>query len=464
MNYSNFLSSITRRWQALPRRGHALSGLPDKRVVLEIIQTALAQHVLPHHTGVGLMLVRVFNHAQVSATYGVQRADALMNLVGQRLSLALDKALKHGNQHGHQHPALVTRLAEAEFAVLTDASVDAAAQRRLGALMCETLNLTYPLHEVTLHVKAAVGVAACNQAYPDAQDLFQSADIALQVAVSRGRGSLVVFDRSMREALIQHQLLENDLNVALQEQQFELAFQPIMALAKLEHVGFEVLARWQHPVRGCLLPRDFLNVAEDAELICRLDLHVIGLCLRTMADWQARQLWQPGWFVSVNLSAQHFNRPGLCETLLGMLQSHGIATQDLHLELTESAFMQNLQVARVEMTRLRQHGFELYMDDFGTGYSSLSHLHALPFSAIKIDKCFLDPMVHNLEQSSLIATMVHMAQLLGIKVVAEGVETLAQLDVLQNLQCEFAQGHLMGAAMGPEMACAWLQAALDPVV
>ncbi len=460
MIYSNILSSITRRWQALPRPAYAPTGLPDKRLVLELIQTALAQHVSPQYTGLGLMLVRVMNHAKVSATYGARRADALMTFVGQRLELTLGKALGHGQNH----PALVTRLGETEFAVLTDASVDAAAQRRLGALLCETLNLAYPLQEVAVHVNAAVGVAACDQAYPDAQDLFQCADIALRVAVSRGRGSLVVFERSMREALVKHQLLENDLNLALQEQQFELAFQPIMALDKLQHVGFEALARWQHPVRGCLMPRDFLDVAEDAELICRLDLHVIGLCLRAMADWQARQLWRSGWFVSVNLSAQHFNRPGLCETLLGLMHSHGISTQDLHLELTESAFMQNLRVARGEMTRLRQHGFELYMDDFGTGYSSLSHLHALPFSAIKIDKCFLDPMVHNFEQSSLISTMVQMAQLLGIKVVAEGVETLEQLTVLQNLQCEYAQGHLMGAAMGHDMASTWLQAALDPVV
>ena len=470
MNYPNFLAHFTRRAQALSRPSHAPTGVPDKRLVLDVIQAALAQHVSAQQIGLGLMLVRVMNLPMVSATYGVPGAEALMAHIAQRLDQTLHSTLRGELNAGAaptQRPsqaALVARLGEAEFAVLTDASVDAPAQRRLGALLCETLNLALPLHDVFVHVNAAVGVAACDQAYPDAQDMFQCAGIALQVAVSRGRGSSVVYERSMREAIVKQQLLENELNQALEEQQFTLAFQPIITVDKLEHQGFEALVRWQHPVRGCLQPRDFLNVAEDAELICKLDMHIMGLCLQAMADWQRRQLWQPGWFVSVNLSAQHFNQPGLADTLQALLHQHAMAPQDLHLELTESAFMKNLKVASVEMTRLRQLGFEIYMDDFGTGYSSLSHLHDLPFSAVKIDKCFLDPMVHNFDRSSLMSAMVHMAQLLGIKVVAEGLETLEQLSVLQHLQCEYAQGHLIRAAMDHEMASAWLQAALDPVV
>ena len=464
LNYAAFLTSFTRRWQAWPRSSHPgvlpapVSG-PDKREALEVIQAALAQHVSSQHIGLGLMLVRVVNLPMVSATYGVQRADELMRLVHERLTQALRKAHPEALM-----PGWVERLGEAECVVLTDAHVDPAAQRRLGTLLCETLNLALPLHETLIHVNAVVGLAPCDQAYADAQEMFQCANIALQAAESLGRGRLVVFERGMREGIVKQQLLASELNQALKGQQFELAFQPIIAVDTLAHRGFEALARWQHPARGCLLPRDFLDAAENAELICRLDLHIIALCLSTMADWQHRQLWKSGWFVSVNLSAQHFNQPGLTEQLQALVAHHAIAPQDLHLELTESAFMKNLVVARAEMTRLRQAGFDIYMDDFGTGYSSLSHLHELPFSAIKIDKCFLDPMVHNFEQTSLLSTMVHMAQLLGIKVVAEGLETLEQLSVLQGLQCEYAQGHLIRAAMGHEMASIWLQAALDPVV
>lgn len=462
---------MARRWQALPGPGAMPLGMPDKRLALEVIQAALAQHVSLGQTGLGLMMVRVMNLPMVSATYGAHRADELMQSVSQRLSqslhknLAQDPSVPQAALAGSQatQPALLARLGEAEFVVLTDASVDAAAQRRLGALLCETLNLALPLQGVHIHVNAAVGVAACDAAYPDVQDMFQCASIALQTAQARGRGSLVVFERSLREAMVKQQLLVNEINVALHQQQFELAFQPIVKVTQLTHCGFEALARWQHPARGCLLPRDFLDVAEDAELICQIDMHVIEVCLQTMARWQHQQLWKPGWFVSVNISAQHFNRPGLAQKLQALLQGHGVAPQDLHLELTESAFMKNLVEARAEMTRLRQLGFEIYLDDFGTGYSSLGQLHELPFSAIKIDKRFLDPKVHHFEPSSLLSTMVHMAQLLGIQVVAEGLETQEQLKLLQSLKCEYAQGHLIREAMCEDQASVWLQAALDPV-
>lgn len=428
--------------------------LLDKRWVLAMIKNSLGAHVQEHLTGVGLMRLRVVNHPHVCATYGQALAQQLMALVGDRLAQTLRRQLAK--------PPMVARLGEAEFAVITDASVDAAAQRRLAALVCETLNLSYLLQGVSVHVSAAVGMALGDQTYTDAHDLFQCADIALDVAAARRRGSVVVFERGMRDALVQHQLLENDLSRALAAQEFELAFQPIVEVQSLAHVGFEALARWRHPARGRLYPRDFLDVAEHANLICRLDWHIIRQALACVVDWKARGIWQSGWFISVNLSARHFAQTGFHHQLRELLEHQGVAPRELRLELTESTFMHHLHIAREEMLLLRAAGHEIYMDDFGTGFSSLSLLHKLPFSAIKIDKCFLDPKEHDFAQATLMSTMVNMARVLGIKVVAEGLETLDQLSVLQGLQCEFAQGHLIRAAMGRDMAALWLQASLEP--
>ena len=428
--------------------------LLDKRWVLAMIKNSLGAHVREHLSGVGLMRLRVVNHSHVCATYGAALAQQLMAMVGERLAQTLQRQLT-------QAP-MMARLGEAEFVVITDASVDVATQRRLAALVCETLNLSYLLEGVSVHVSAAIGVALGDQTYTDAHDLFQCADIALDVAAARRRGSVVVFERSMRDALVQHQLLENDLSRALQQQEFELAFQPIIAVQNLAHVGFEALARWQHPARGRLYPRDFLDVAEHANLICRLDWHIIRMALDTVVDWKTRGIWKAGWFVSVNLSARHFSQPGFYQELHALLVRLGVPAQALRLELTESTFMHHLHIAREEMMLLRAAGHEIYMDDFGTGFSSLSLLHKLPFSAIKIDKCFLDPKEHDFAHATLMSTMVNMARVMGIKVVAEGLETLDQLSVLQGMQCEYAQGHLIRAAMGRDMAAYWLQAALEP--
>lgn len=293
--------------------------------------------------------------------------------------------------------------------------------------------------------------------------------MALQEASSRGRGAVgvevgvevVVFEPTMRAAMFAPQLLDKELHQALRETAFTLAFQPIVSVDALEHQGFEVLVRWWHPQRGHLMPHDFIDAAQTADLICELDVHVIDLSLCAMADWQRRGLWRAGWFLSVNLSARHFDRPGLSGLLLERVAQHGMAAQDLHLELTESALMTNLPVAREEMTRLRHAGFEIAMDDFGTGFASLSLLKALPFSSLKIDKSFLDPLICQRHQPSLVATMVQMAQLLGIEVVAEGVETLDQLELLRQLRCAQAQGYLFRAPMASAMAELWLQVALE---
>jgi diguanylate cyclase (GGDEF)-like protein len=458
-------SSLRRYWQgrlkprqqsgapAAQARGdvEVLGKLPDKHDVMALINEILGATFTSHGHGLGVMLVAVLNHQQVRLTYGQRQAEALMALVAQRLEQTLGRV---SSLH-----ALDARLGPSEFLVLSHDAHDACAQRELADLLVEALNQSYKVAASVVNVSVAIGMAPAQHSYRDAQDVFQCADIALQQAMQRGRASLVVFEHHMRSSLMERQILENELITALNHEQLELVFQPIVATQTSSLVGFEALVRWNHPLRGRLQPGDFIRTAEDAALVCRVDLEVLRLAMRAMSDWMQAGMWQSAWFLSVNLSAQHFNQSGFAQRLAAMQREHGIACDNLRLEITESAMLQHIDVARHELTLLREAGYQIYMDDFGTGYSSFGQLRDLPFTALKIDKSFIDPVVSRFDRQAMVAFMVQMAHKLGIKVVAEGVETVEQFLLLKDINCEYAQGHFISPALNQRAATEWISQA-----
>jgi diguanylate cyclase (GGDEF)-like protein len=457
------LSSLRRYWQgrfrSWQRRGKpALQAandvgdmpgkFPDKQEVMVLINDILGATFTRRSHGLGVMLLAVVNHQQVCLTYGQRRADTLMALVSDQLEQTLARV---SSLH-----ALSAQLGPSEFLVLTHDTNDASAQRALCDLLLDTLNASYRLGEVVVNVRVVIGMAPAQHNYRDAQDVLQCADIALQGAMHRGQGNLVVFEPSMRRSLMARQILENELITALKHEQLELVYQPIVATQTGSLVGLEALVRWNHPLRGRLQPIDFISTAEDASLVCHLDLEVLRLAMRAMSDWTQAGMWQSTWFLSVNLSAQHFNQGGFFKRLQAMQLEHGISCESLRLEITESAMLQHIDVARQELTLLRDAGYQIYMDDFGTGYSSFGQLHELPFTALKIDKSFIDPVVSRFDRQAMVTFMVQMAHKLGIKVVAEGVETIEQFLMLKDINCEYAQGHYISPALTQRGATEWI--------
>jgi EAL domain-containing protein (putative c-di-GMP-specific phosphodiesterase class I) len=268
-----------------------------------------------------------------------------------------------------------------------------------------------------------------------------------------GRGRYVVFDISMRQRVQNRLHLENDLRKALGTEQLYLVYQPIVSLKSNEVHSFEALVRWKHPERGVISPAEFIPIAEETGLIVPIGEWVLREACRQCVQWRAASTTAANWHVSVNVSRIQLLLPGLPETIRQVLQETGLPPAGLHLEITESAVMQDVQQAARTLQAIKDIGVKLDLDDFGTGYSSLSCLHQFPLDVLKIDRSFVANIERGEAFAALIQAVALLARNLGIHVVAEGIETAEQLAVLKALDCEFGQGYFFAKPMlGPQAA------------
>jgi EAL domain-containing protein (putative c-di-GMP-specific phosphodiesterase class I) len=235
--------------------------------------------------------------------------------------------------------------------------------------------------------------------------------------------------------------LETDLRRALERDEFFVFYQPIMSLETSGLRGFEALVRWRHPERGFISPSDFIPVAEETGMIVQIGEYVLREACRQMQKWAVVLPSDPPLFISVNLSVRQFSQPDLVECVAAILRETQLDPKDLKLEITESAVMENVEAATELLNRLRALGLRISMDDFGTGYSSLSHLRRFPIDTLKIDRSFVTQMADDEENAEIVRTIIGLAQNLGMDVVAEGVETPAQVLTLKALGCEYGQGY-----------------------
>jgi EAL domain-containing protein (putative c-di-GMP-specific phosphodiesterase class I) len=276
--------------------------------------------------------------------------------------------------------------------------------------------------------------------YDRAEAILRDADIAMYRAKMQGRARYEIFDEWMRSdarALLE---LETDLRRAVERNEFSVLYQPVIALDRGELAGFEALVRWEHPTRGRTLPSEFLSLAEETGLIVAIDRIVLAETCRQLRRWRdafpARAL-----HVSVNLSSRQFRRDDLIEAVVGSIEHAGIAEQTLGLEITEGTIMENAGRATEVLSHLRGRGVMWSIDDFGTGYSSLSYLHRFPVDILKIDQSFVRRIGPREENTEIIRTIMSLARSLGLRVVAEGMETAQQLEHLRARGCDFGQGY-----------------------
>jgi EAL domain-containing protein (putative c-di-GMP-specific phosphodiesterase class I) len=277
--------------------------------------------------------------------------------------------------------------------------------------------------------------------YKDPEDILRDADTAMYRAKSLGKARHVVFDQSMHASAVNLLQIETDLRMALEKKQFFLLYQPIVSLDNFKLCGFEALLRWHHPERGLISPLDFIPIAEETGQIIAIGEWALHEACRQMRRWEKTYNTATPLFISVNLSCKQFNNQLLLEQVSNVLNKTGISPRRLKLEITESAVMDNIDSATEMLSQLRDLGVQLAIDDFGTGYSSLSYLHRFPIDTLKIDRSFVTRMADNAENVEIVRTIVMLAQVLGMDVIAEGVETKEQLKILRDLRCEFGQGY-----------------------
>ena len=364
--------------------------------------------------------------------------DSLGHLAGDEVLLAVADRLRDALRTGDT----AARLGGDEFAVLLDRVTGEAEAIAVARRVVATLGVPVTVAGRQVVTRASIGIRVADpgRGPADPDELLRDADLAVYLAKERARGGFLVFDAAMHAEAVQRLDRESDLRRAVAEQQFTVRYQPIVELEDGRLAGLEALVRWQHPERGLVMPGDFIELAEETGLIVPLGRFVLHAACQAMRDWQRRYPLERPPFVSVNLSVLQLLEKDLVEEVAAALEGSGLEPGDLVLEITESVLV--LETAALErLRRLQALGVHLAVDDFGTGYSSLAYLHRLPVDTLKVAKAFVDGLAGSLEEAALAHAIVRLADTLGLRVVAEGIEDEDQVLELQALGCQYGQGY-----------------------
>jgi EAL domain-containing protein (putative c-di-GMP-specific phosphodiesterase class I) len=295
------------------------------------------------------------------------------------------------------------------------------------------------IREISISTSASIGVAFCPEDAQDANALLRNADLAMYHAKEFGSGAFQFFTPAMGVRRAARVRLEQDMRVALGRYEMFLVYQPQVELAERRVTGLEALVRWRHPENGIMQPEEFIPIAEESNLIHLLGDHIFQLACTQIRRWRSQGL--PPIPVSVNLSARQFHWDGIAERLVQVIRTSGVAPELVQIELTESAIMKDPEGARRKLSELKRQGVKLAVDDFGTGHSSLALLQTFPIDTLKIDRSFVEECGSR-EGAAILRAIVLMAHTLRMNVVAEGVETEAQSEVVRAMGCDQAQGFL----------------------
>jgi diguanylate cyclase (GGDEF)-like protein/PAS domain S-box-containing protein len=410
-----------------------LTGLPNRSLLLDRLSLALARS-LRSGENVAVMLIDLDGFKDVNDTLGHHVGDELLKVVSQRLQTTLRDADS------------ISRLGGDEFVIVAETSAEEINARTVAGRIVEALREPIQLGTNEVVVSGSVGLVIANASLDhnlDASSLLRKADIAMYRAKSAGRDRVEVFSDEMEDRIRKRFELLDDLRRAINDRELIAWYQPIIDVASGRLSSFEALVRWVHPTRGIIPPLDFVELAEGSGVIHELGESVLNQAVSQLAQWREIGNVDDHVTMSVNVSVRQLLSFSFVEVVQKTLERHGLPSNLLHLELTESIFADRHAVTGPLM-KLRDLGVRVSIDDFGTGYSSLSYLRDLPIDTLKIDRSFIQGLGTDRRDNALVSAVVGMAVELGLEVVAEGVETQEQLQHLERLGCSQAQGYLFG--------------------
>jgi diguanylate cyclase (GGDEF)-like protein/PAS domain S-box-containing protein len=406
----------------------ALTGLPNRNLFLDRTRHALTLSRRLDQA-VAVLFLDLDNFKIVNDSLGHDIGDQLLVTTAERIQ----GCLRDGDT--------AARLGGDEFAVLLEnlATVEDAAG--VAARLLETLRRPLYLDGHEMFVTPSIGIAVGTSSDAQAEDLLRDADVAMYIAKHNGRARYEIFEPEMGSLARQRLELEHDLRRALERNELSLHYQPVVSLCDGSLSGFEALLRWDHPTRGRIAPDAFVPIAEETGLIVPVGSWALREACRQLRAWQDRWPQARGISISVNLSGRQFKEPGLADEVARVLRETGLAPRCLNLEITETIMMADEAGTSAVLRELEQLGVTLAIDDFGTGYSSLGTLRHFPVETLKIDRSFVDGLGAESDDSVIVSGVVGLAHGLGLRVVAEGVETVDQLARLRELGCDYGQGY-----------------------
>jgi len=426
-------------------RHDALTGLPNREYLMEAVTSALDG---AGERCVALAILDLDRFHTVNESLGHAVADGLLARVAARLAPAV------------RPTDTLARFGGDEYGVLLDPVLDGDDAVSRIATLRDVLRAPFELDDHDVLITVSGGVAVGQTGRTDATDLLREAEIALHRAKVDESGNLVLFDPTMRTATLERIDLERDLRHAIERNELDVHYQPIVDLQTSGVVGLEALARWHHPLRGLVPPLSFVPLAEETGLILPIGRWVLETACRQAREWQRRFPKDPPLVMSVNLSARQFAQPGLVDDVARILAETELDPSSLELEITESVVMDESDAGIARLRALRALGVRLVLDDFGTGYSSLAYLRELPLDTLKIDRSFVAGLGEDVANLPIVQAVIGLAHGLGIDVVAEGIESEAQATWVRDLACDRGQGFYYAVPTAPAELEAVLAAAV----
>ncbi len=408
----------------------SLTGLANRKQFGDILRALIEDYKKDPTTNFQVLFLDIRSFKNINDSLGHTIGDRVLVIAAKRFVRMLNPA------------DTVARIGGDEFAIiLRDLSTVVKAQK-VARKIYQSLTQPFSLSGNNISIDLNIGIAPCDAEYNTPEEILRDADIAMHYAKEKNDGP-AVFTKELRSRFLERVRYEMDLRHAIERDELAMNYQPIVSLSDGRLMGFEALLRWHHPEFGMIPPNRFIHIAEDSGQIQAITVWILHQTCLQLAKWQQISPEYENLIVSVNISGKHLSKDDLIDDVLSALAQSKISPHTLKLEITESTAMENAEHTINILNKLKEIGVQLSIDDFGTGYSSLSHLHRLPFDTLKIDRSFVCRVGERGENSEVLQTVISLAKNLKMRVIAEGIETPAQLAVLQNLGCDYGQGYLL---------------------
>jgi diguanylate cyclase (GGDEF)-like protein/PAS domain S-box-containing protein len=436
-------TDITERKQAEERlQYHAfydkLTDLPNRALFVDRLEHALQRYKRQQNNLFAVLFLDLDGFKIIN--------DSLGHLVGDRLLKAFARRLSDCLRPSDT----LARLGGDEFTILVEDINTIKDAIAIAERILEDLIAPFDLQGQQVFTNTSIGIALCNPQYQRSEEILRDADTAMYRAKAQGKGCYAVFDRQMYHSVLSRLQLETDLRSAIEQQEFEIFYQPIFCLETNRITELEALIRWRHPKKGLISPAEFIPVAEETGAIVAIGQWILKEACRQLKEWQARYSQKLPLKVHVNLSGKQLKNSNFIAQIDEIMQETDLDPSSLKLEITESLLIENIEVATDLLLKLRERKIELCLDDFGTGYSSLSYLHRFPINTLKIDRSFVSRMQLNDESVEIVRAIVVLSFILGMNVIAEGIETKEQQQQLITLGCQKGQGYLLSKPLSKE--------------